>query len=150
MLTILLSSLLISATPNQPTEVYGAANTPNGGQNTVTVEQPKNMQNPFGYIAPEETTPQETSTTTTVTTNSTSSQTPSTAPQNIPSAKLLANQLATVNPTDMNPLDYKDKIENTIYQAGDRLVIIQSIPIKYIKEATEPNIQPTINDFPSF
>lgn len=62
----------------------------------------------------------------------------------------LINQFETVNPTDMNPEDYKDKIENTIYQTGDRLIVIQSIPIKYIKEATEPNIQPTINDFPAF
>lgn len=147
MLTLLLTSMLISAEPNQPTEVYGAAAAPTGGQNTITVTQPENMQNPFGYIAPEtpdtapQTTPQE---------SSPATQTHSTAPQNVPTAKLLANQLATVNPTDMNPLDYKDKIENTVYQSGDRLIIIQSIPMKYIKEATEPNIQPTINDFPSF
>lgn len=64
--------------------------------------------------------------------------------------QLIANQFAEVNPKDMNPLDYKDKIENTIYQSGDRLIVIQSIPLKYIKEATEPNTQPTINDFPQF
>lgn len=72
------------------------------------------------------------------------------ADETTPQMQLITNQLATVNPTDMNPLDYKDKIENTIYQSGDRLIVIQSIPIKYIKQATEPNIQPTINDFPSF
>lgn len=67
-----------------------------------------------------------------------------------PTQQLIVSQSATVNPTDDNPLDYQDKIENTIYQSGDRLIVIQSIPIKYIKEATEPNIQPTINDFPAF
>lgn len=67
-----------------------------------------------------------------------------------PTPQLIVNQSATVNPTDGSPLDYQDKIENTVYQSGDRLVVIQSIPLKYIKEATEPNIQPTINDFPSF
>lgn len=67
-----------------------------------------------------------------------------------PVSTLIANQFATIAPSDMNPLDYKDKIENTIYQTGDRLIIIQSIPIKYIKQATEPNTQPTINTFPSF
>ncbi len=62
---------------------------------------------------------------------------------------LIVNQFAKVNPQDLNPVDYEDKIENSVYQSGDRLIVIQSIPIKYIKEAVEPNIQPTINDFPS-
>ncbi len=145
MLTLILTSMLITAEPNQPTEVYGAAASSDGGQNTITVQQPENMQNPFGYIAPETTTQQPSQPAT-----QPSEHTASTAPKNIPTAKLLANQLATVNPKDMNPLDYKDKIENTIYQSGDRLIVIQSIPMKYIKEATEPNIQPSINDFPQF
>lgn len=144
MLTLILTSMLITATPNQPTEVYGAAASSDGGQNTITVQQPENMQNPFGYIAPE-TTQQPSQPAT-----QPSQHTASTAPKNIPTAKMLANQLATVNPKDMNPLDYKDKIENTIYQSGDRLIVIQSIPMKYIKEATQPNIQPSINDFPQF
>ena len=146
MLTLLLTSMLISAEPNQPTEIYGAAASPAGGQNTMTVQQPENMANPFGYIAPESSPTAEQSTQQA----STTSQTSSTALHNISSAKLLANQLAAVNPKDMNPLDYKDKIENTIYQSGDRLIVIQSIPMKYIKEATEPNIQPSINNFPQF
>lgn len=72
------------------------------------------------------------------------------APQTTSSPDLIVNQYATVNPQDDNPLDYTDKIENTIYQSGDRLIVVQSIPMKYIKQATTPNIQPTINDFPSF
>lgn len=59
------------------------------------------------------------------------------------------NQYSTPNPTNPTPLDYTNKIENTIYQSGDRLIIIQSIPIKYINQATEPNIQPTISTTPS-
>lgn len=70
--------------------------------------------------------------------------------ENTQTPQLITNQFASLNPTDMNPTDYENKIENTVYQSGDRLIVIQSIPIKYIKEATEPNIQPTINDFPSF
>lgn len=58
MLTLILTSMLITAEPNQPTEVYGAAASSDGGQNTITVQQPENMQNPFGYIAPETTTQQ--------------------------------------------------------------------------------------------
>jgi hypothetical protein len=63
---------------------------------------------------------------------------------------MITAQSSSVNPHDMNPLHYKDKIENTIYQSGDRLIIIQSIPLKYIKETLEPNIQPTISDFPAW
>ena len=50
----------------------------------------------------------------------------------------------------MNPLDYQNKIENTIYQEGDRLVDVQSIPLKDISSAVQPNLQPTITDYPSF
>ncbi|MCM1322740.1 MAG: hypothetical protein NC218_00990 [Acetobacter sp.] len=143
MLAILLSSLIINTEANQPTKVYGSAATQTGEQNTVSVTQPENMQNPFGYIAPE-------SITSTQQPTQTPPQTAVAASQNQPVAKLLTTQSSTVNPTDMNPLDYTDKIENTVYQSGDRLIFIQSIPLKYIKEATEPNIQPTISDFPSF
>ena len=58
-------------------------------------------------------------------------------------------QSSSPNPTDLNPLDYENKIENTIYQSGDRLIIIQSIPIKYINQATSPNTQPTNSTTPS-
>lgn len=143
MLTILLSSLIINAELNQPTTVYGSAATQTGEQNTVTVTQPENTQNPFGYVAPENTISAQQPT-------QTPHQTVTPTSQNPPTTKLLTTQSSTVNPTDMNPLDYKDKIENTVYQSGNRLIFIQSIPIKYIKEATEPNIQPTISDFPSF
>lgn len=82
--------------------------------------------------------------------NATAAQAQNTADNSTASTpQLIVNQFAEVNPSDLNPVDYEDKIENTIYQSGDRLIIIQSIPMKYIKEAVEPNIQPTISDFPS-
>jgi len=49
-----------------------------------------------------------------------------------------------------NPLDYQDKIENTIYQSGNRLIDVQSVPIQDINKALTPNIQPTISDYPAF
>ena len=61
----------------------------------------------------------------------------------------IISQTSTISPKDLNPLDYQDKIENTIYQLGDRLIIIQSIPLKYIKKALTPNLQPTIEDYPT-
>lgn len=144
MLSLILSSLIITAEPNQPTEIIGSANTPSGSQNEVIVKQPQNSPNPFGYIAPNYTQPNNNiskQTTPPNTSNSTKKSTPD---------QLITSQTSTISPKDMNPLDYKDKIENTIYQSGDRLIIIQSIPLKYIKEALEPNIQPTISDYPSW
>ncbi|MBO5284746.1 MAG: hypothetical protein J6B00_02600 [Alphaproteobacteria bacterium] len=142
MFTLLLSSLIINASPAMPTEITGSAAAPSGGRNEITVTQPQDAPNPFGYIAPEPiATPAQ---------YTASSQPNIPTEQASPQPALLTDQFATVNPKDMNPLDYKDKIENTIYQSGDRLIIIQSVPLKYIKEATEPNIQPSINTFPSF
>ena len=144
MFTLLLSSLIINASSAMPTEIIGSAASPSGNRNEIIVTQPQDISNPFGYTAPEEITlpPQ----------NQTQPQQAS--PPHVQTATqaptILTNQFATINPDKINPLDYKDKIENTIYQTGDRLIIIQSIPIKYIKRATEPNIQPSINTFPSF
>ena len=138
MLSLILSSLIITAEPNEPTKIIGSANTPEGQRKEVIVEQPYNSSNPFGYIAPE-------NNTTTQNTNNAQISLQQTSAQN-----MITTQSSSVNPRDMNPLHYKDKIENTIYQSGDRLIIIQSIPLKYIKEALEPNIQPTISDFPAW
>lgn len=142
MYALFLSSLILSASPATPTEVTASAATEAGGRNEIIVDQPQNAPNPFGYIAPEEVTPP------TQDTKRPQQDISSTHPPSEPTP--IINQFATIDPKDMNPLDYKDKIENTIYQSGDRLIIIQSVPIKYIKQATEPNTQPSINTFPSF
>ena len=144
MLSLILSSLITIAEPNQPTEIIGSSSTPNGKRKELKVIQPENyiqlLNNNEEII--NQTQPKI------QTQNATSSQiSPKT---NTQTPKLIDNQTSIVYPTDMNPLDYKDKIENTIYQSGDRLIIIQSIPIKYIKETLEPNIQPTISNFPSW
>ena len=142
MFSLILSSLIITAEPNEPTKIIGSANTPDGQRKEVIVEQPYNSPNPFGYIAPENNT-----------TNQTVNTTPKILQQTPPptsTPNMITTQSSSVNPRDMNPLHYKDKIENTIYQSGDRLIIIQSIPLKYIKEALEPNIQPTISEFPAW
>ena len=52
MLTILLTSIVLTAAPGEPTEIIGTAATPDGGRDEITVEQPQNAPNPFGYIAP--------------------------------------------------------------------------------------------------
>jgi len=148
---ILFSTLILTAEPDQPTEVTGSAATPNGNRKDVTIFQPENMENPFGYVAPElngeptvingDATPNNKETS--------SSVTPAVLPQTI---EPLVSQSSTTNPQEMsnNPLDYQDKIENTIYQSGNRLIDVQSVPIQDINKALTPNIQPTISDYPAF
>lgn len=142
MLTLILSSLITIAEPNQPTEIVGSSSTPNGKRKELKVIQPENyiqlLNNNEEII--NQTQPKI------QTQNTTSSQI--SLKTNAQAPKLIDNQTSIVYPTDVNPLDYKDKIENTIYQLDDRLIIIQSIPLKYIKEALEPNTQPTITDYP--
>ena len=53
MFSLILSSLIITAEPNEPTKIIGSANTPDGQRKEVIVEQPYNSPNPFGYIASE-------------------------------------------------------------------------------------------------
>lgn len=150
MLTYLLTALIITASPDTPTEIIGSAATPSGDRKEIIVEQPENNPNPFGYIAPEEpatdTPSQDLPLSRPDSQTQTQTQEPVTTPlQPVP----LISQSSEVNPKDMNPLHYENKIENTIYQSGDRLIDVQSIPLKDISSAAQPNIQPTITDYPS-
>lgn len=150
MLTILLTSIVLTAAPGEPTEIIGTAATPDGGRDEITVEQPQNAPNPFGYIAPS-----PNSQFRPPAANSVPSATPPAIPNiSEPSSDTaeipLVSQSSSVNPHNMNPLDYQNKIENTIYQEGDRLIDVQSIPLKDISSAVQPNLQPTITDYPSF
>jgi len=149
-LILLISSLAIFSEPNQPTEIIGSAATPDGGRNNIEVIQPQNTENPFGYIAPEPyTLPQV------IGNNPTPPQPPQTSSSttSLQSAPIqLISQSSTTNPQDMsqNPFVYQNKIENTIYQSGNRLIDVQSVPIKDINKALTPNIQPTVSDYPAW
>ena len=146
MYTLFLTAIILSAEPNQPTEVIGSAATPNGERHNVTVIQPNNLENPFGYIAPAiDGSPTITAPSTDILpTDATTDEATSTDGQP------LINQQEQVAPTDMNPLDYENKIGNTIYQQGNRLIDEQSIPIRDINTALPPNTQPTVTDVPAF
>ena len=130
MLTLILSSLITIAEPNQPTEIIGSGATPDGKRHEIKVIQPKNyiqlLNNNEEIITQTQPKIQTQNTTSSQISLKTSAQAP----------KLIDNQTSI------------DKIENTIYQLDDRLIIIQSIPLKYIKEAIKPNTQPTITDYP--
>lgn len=150
MLIFILSTLILNATPGEPTEIIGSAATADGGRNEIVVEQPQDSLNPFGsYPQSQETLPTQ-NFPASPDTAADSPNPPSAAQTLKPDITPLVNQSATVNPTDMNPLDYQNKIENTIYQNGDRLIDVQSIPLKDISSAVQPNIQPTITDYPAF
>ena len=139
MLSILLSSIILTSSSSAYTEVLGSANTSSGIPKEISITQPEN------YIQVLTSPP----------TTSEQIQNQELLPMsnnNPPSQQHIspiANQTSTIYPKDLNPLDYENKIENTIYQLGDRLIIIQSIPLKYIKKALTPNLQPTITDYPS-
>ena len=146
MLSLILSSLILSAEPNQPTEVIGSAATPDGSRKEVIVKQPQNAPDPFGTIVP---TPESGPI---VYTTSTSENPPPTQQKHDILPQPLVSQTSSTNPQDMsqNPLDYQNKIENTIYQDGNRLLDVQSIPIKDINKALTPNTQPTISNYPAW
>ncbi len=152
MLIFILSTLILNATPDEPTEIIGSAATADGGRNEIVVEQPQDSLNPFGsYPQSQETLPVPAQNIPASPDTATDSPNPPAAAQTLkPDITPLVNQSATVNPTDMNSLDYKNKIENTIYQDGDRLIDVQSIPLKDISSAVQPNTQPTITDYPTF
>ncbi len=151
MLSLIISSIILTSAPDAPTEIIGSAATPAGGRNEIIVEQPQSANDPFGLPASAEQpsnnfkeqpdiTPQLNTSPSSVPPQSTISNNP------IP----LVSQSSEVNPTDMNPLDYKNQIENTIYQSGNRLIDVQSIPLQDISSAVQPNLQPEITNYPAF
>lgn len=151
MLALIISSIIISSVPNSPTEVIGSAATPNGGRNEIFIEQPENIQDPFGLPASAEQANSAPSTTFSPEARPASPTPTNNSPQTASNSPTpLVSQTSEVNPKDMNPLDYKNQIENTIYQSGDRLIDVQSIPLQDISSAVQPNLQPEITDYPAF
>ena len=146
MYTLFLTALILSAEPNQPTEIIGSAAMPDGEQHNVEVTQPDNLENPFGYIAP----PPEGQPTVTAPPADILLQNTSTSETTQAIGQPTVNQAETINPTDINPLDYENKIGNTLYQQGNRLIDVQSVPVNEVGDALIPNIQPTVTDVPEF
>lgn len=150
MLNLLLTALIITAADGEPTEVIGTAAQPDGERKEVIIEQPEDDLYPFGYIAPSNpsqptvVSPPESASSATLSVSE--PQPEQTAPALLP----LVSQSSEVYPQDRNPLDYRNQIDNTLYQEGNRLIDVQSIPLKDIRTATEPNIQPTVTDYPSW
>ena len=138
---ILISTNSFSQTP---TIVFGSSELPNHQPDSVLLIQPEGSPNPLGD--PIITMPQNN-----VEENQNVNQSPNAEhTENI--GVNMVNQVSEQNPLpfSLTPEQLKNKIENTLYQGGDRIYDIQSFPLKDINKITEPNIQPTITDYPAY
>jgi hypothetical protein len=138
--------LSTSAYSQNPTVVYGASELPDKTHDSVVLVQPENAQNPLGnpIVAPENVYNTESLAVEQVSSENNDLQ------QSDKSVSI--QQTSEQNPPAFSetPQELKNKIENTLYQGGDRIYDIQSYPINDIKEITEPNIQPTITTYPEY
>ena len=129
-----------------PTIVYGDSELPDKTHDSVILVQPENAQNPLGnpIVVPENL----------YNTESAISEKTIPAKNNIPQnhKAVSIQQISEQNPPAFSetPQELQNKIENTLYQGGDRIYDIQSYPLNDIKKITEPNIQPTITTYPEY
>lgn len=140
-------TLLSSAAYSQtPTIVYGASELPDKTRDSVILVQPENAPNPLGnpIVMPKNINNEEN--------DESQNQGFEYKPSQSDNKNSLINQVSEQNPAPFSetPQEMKNKIENTLYQGGDRIYDIQSYPINDIKEITEPNIQPTITTYPEY
>ena len=133
------------ALAQSPTIIFAADK-----NNALLLEQPDNNENPLGNpivvpaAAPVE---HQISSVPIAPVQQNSQQTPAMEPLNE------ISEFESVNPEispQTSPQIEAGKIQNTIYQGGQRIYDIQSIPIKDINEVEEPNIQPTITTYPAY
>ena len=138
--------LSFNANAQSPTVVYGQSQLPDGKKDSVLLIQPENAPNPLGNPIVDSN----------ITTSQNKTNPINASKQNKPqlSSENLnqINQISTQNPPPFSetPQELNNKIENTLYQGGNRIYDIQSYPIKDIDKITEPNINPTITDYPDY
>ena len=124
----------------EPTVIFGAAETASGALNEALVIEPESttQQNQTTFAKPEQpNVPKE------------EKKLPETLHAQKPKE---INQFAVQNPKpfSISPEQEQNQIENTLYEAGDRIYDVQSYPLKDINEITEPNINPTITTYPQY
>ena len=125
----------------EPTIVFGAAQSASGTPTEALV------------IEPESTTPANKKKLTDNSEQPTMPQPEKKLPETLHAQKPKEiNQFAVQNPKpfSISPEKEKNQIENTLYEAGDRIYDVQSYPLKDINEITEPNIDPTITTYPEY
>ena len=137
----LLSKILYA---QNPTIVYGESELSNGKSDSYLIEQPQNAPNPLGN--PIVTPPQKQ--------NNIQPKIPDSIyePESSNSQNLDIHQISDQNPPPfaVSPQQMQNKIENTLYQGGNRIYDIQSYPLDDINKITKPNIDPTITTYPEY
>lgn len=131
-----------------PTVVFGASELPNHEPDSFLVVQPEGAPNPLGN--PIVTVPQNN-----ISPDKEQNQDLNQSNNVSDVQNLNQNQIEQISeqnpqPFSSTPEQLQNKIENTLYQGGNRIYDIQSFPVKDIKEITKPNIQPTITDYPDY
>ena len=125
------------AMPSVPTVIMGEAVTPSGKKREVIVEQPENAPNPLGNPIVDDTpnvadnVPEAP-----IAVNAETNNSPNVIKQSAPSGELQPDEVPLPQPST--------RIENELYQSGNDIVDVQAYPIEDVKEATTPNIEPTI------
>lgn len=125
--------------------VYGAAKNASGKTDEVLVEQPSANENPLGnpIVAPDDVA-------TPVSAESVSPVAPVAEPA--PDTSPRIEETLPQNPavSSETPQEVNGQIQDTLYESGGRIYDVQSYPASDIKKIEEPNINPTINTYPSY
>lgn len=134
LIVAIMAVIIAKAGDDSPTVVYGAAATPDGGQNVFVVEQSKDAPNPLGDPLP-----------------------PSNVPPKVYSIddneNVSTNQNNAEN-SDMSANDSKnlgDDFQNTLMEANGRVYDVQSYPMEDFKAMGNPSnpqtiYSPNVND----
>ena len=138
-------------TPNEDTMVYGEAATPNGGEDAAIVAQPENAPNPLGNpIVDANAAPNAAPAAMPQQSAPDAAGTPVDAVKELPAG--VVNQISEQNPSisqEPNPADMNNKIQDTLYESGNRIYDIQSYPASDINQLESP-AQPTIDNYPAY
>ena len=130
--------LSFSVFADSPVIVFGEAQNKTGSQNEALVEMPESDMPQGPFFTPErmEEKSQE--------------STPPKKP--LKPQKNIIDELSPQDPPPffISPEQEKNKIENTLYEGGNRIYDVQSYPLEDIKTITEPNVDPTITTYPEY
>ena len=141
-----IASLVLAQESNDPTVVFGAAATQNGGQNEFLVEQPKDAPNPLGdplpYVeennqsAPSDAKPA-------VVENQASESTPTDLQPNAADVNASVPDIENMNPQEAAQTLGSD-FQNTVTEANGRIYDIQSFLEEDVNVMSNPSDPQTI------
>lgn len=137
-----------TALSQNPTVIFGQAATPDGGTDSMLLEQPENAPNPLGnpiVLPPEPKVESELPVQNLPANERQKSSNPTETPENMITQDLPANP----QPSAQYTLQKEDSmIQNTIYRGTDRLYDIQSIPLKELDKINVLGLDPDLTTYP--